>query len=1297
MHTADVEHLLNAVRAGEPEAFRGLVQALSEPLFRYVSSIVRDPQTAQDVIQQTFIRLFRSRGKLQTGGTLRGYCYRMASNLAKNALRDDKLRRAREGQAMPTHTQSGDPLQAAMAREAWQLVHNLPDDLKEPLLLRFEHGLTLAETADTLSVPEGTVSTRQRSALERLRERLGVSLALPVGIDLADLLGKAQTPFTPVAVPTSLAYSVETAVMAAIGTKTLSGTAIAIILLLLLAGGGTGAFFLHNSARAQNAATQANNEPETIAVKDVAGTRDRGGENARDTRKDSGATVAKTPADSGTTTMPKAERTPPDVAGPIPAPAPTARTVKAKISGRVTDKALKGIAGVDVQAFGPSYIPQLLWDVEGGTTLDRPSGSAITDDNGRYSLDLSVITARLEGPVYFVLHARAAAVRGARPEFAAAKTRDLWVLDGVSQDGVDIVMSRPAKIHGVVVYRGTDKPVAGIEVSLGSMLTGNSRSLPFIMPETHTRKTGADGLFVFDGIAEGDYSVAIVNKLAGRGRDHADYHAENLMLSGSATVAEGLSAGPITLQYDGALLTFKTSPPVASVQVEAMIIIPGSEPVGPIKMYYYLSPTADGRFIMAGLHPGVSSIALTTNRGSAVCEFSPVEGKDLDLGVVTLAAANAVTGRVIGPEGALAGVSVTATKQGSSETKYSHTESAGEFMLDLAPGAWQILATHRTHGQGRATVTVAAGQPADVTITLTASCSGLRGKVTVAGRAPTAGELGATGAPQQLEVHVIAGKTAGGAEIRSRYYAIVDHLGRYEVAFVPPGSWTVAVRLGDRTSVRNGVDVRENAVTEADINLAAGGLVYGRVLDREGKPASGLKISLGRYSLTTYSYSSELDAVVNPDGNYRFEDVAAGSYYLRVAGDGELMSATQLASRAVNIAEGAKVEKNLDFSQSAGSGISGRATVGGKSEFKEAVLLKCGDMASMRSAAIDKEGNFELANVEPGVYYLWFADNKYHPKRFFRETVTVDKDNPSVRVERDYPAASLSGTVRLAAKPDGFSYTKVKVRLSHVLDDSAGVDPVAMMASWTLACDAEGRFKADLLAGGKYLITATAPDMPPVSQEQVLDGAKVVDFTLGGKSGTLHLVVKDILGEDTAGPIVETSVISGLMLLTLRDAKGKDVPFTDGQRLPTFAKGAAQVVPSLPAGEYGVELVGMHMEKWSGSATIKEGETTNLDVTLQRAATIKLKVNNAELDAATVQKAKVQVFDADNKLVPLGADLTSAFGIEPETAAGKAIKLSPLPGGTYRIVVTLEGYQPLEVYVTVARSSNLEQEITLVR
>lgn len=164
--------------------------------------ITRNTADAEDVTQQVFLEVWR-KGSCGEERSLRW----LASRLACNRLRDERnLKRREEAHAMQrgdSHVDSTAELREQEAHVRRQL-DALPDELRVPLVLRFQEAMTLANVADVLACAESTVHEHIRRGLERLRRKLqGSGLALSL-VQIENSLASAETVVVPAALQAKL-------------------------------------------------------------------------------------------------------------------------------------------------------------------------------------------------------------------------------------------------------------------------------------------------------------------------------------------------------------------------------------------------------------------------------------------------------------------------------------------------------------------------------------------------------------------------------------------------------------------------------------------------------------------------------------------------------------------------------------------------------------------------------------------------------------------------------------------------------------------------------------------------------------------------------------------------------------------------------------------------------------------------------------------------------------------------------------------------------------------------------------
>lgn len=166
------------VRAGDPEAFRGLFDEYARTVYNHGFRLTGDWSAAEDVVSLTFLEAWRLRGRVDasTEGSLRPWLLGIATNVARNVRRaarryDGALARLPRQGSEPDFAEEvvdrlDDRQRIAQVRRALAALRT-PE--REVLALCVFAGLDYAEAAEALDVPIGTV----RSRLSRARTRLG--------------------------------------------------------------------------------------------------------------------------------------------------------------------------------------------------------------------------------------------------------------------------------------------------------------------------------------------------------------------------------------------------------------------------------------------------------------------------------------------------------------------------------------------------------------------------------------------------------------------------------------------------------------------------------------------------------------------------------------------------------------------------------------------------------------------------------------------------------------------------------------------------------------------------------------------------------------------------------------------------------------------------------------------------------------------------------------------------------------------------------------------------------------------
>jgi RNA polymerase sigma-70 factor (ECF subfamily) len=173
---------------GDHEAFRLLVERYQDRAYRLALRVMRDEESARDVVQEAYLKAYRSLDRFEGRSSFYTWFYRIVMNLCLDAKRRQPATRAVEWDeqvAMQTPASTGldavdadyqrstgpsGELERAELREALRkAIEQLPDDARQTLLLREVDGLSYAEIAEALEIPKGTVMSRLHHARRRLR------------------------------------------------------------------------------------------------------------------------------------------------------------------------------------------------------------------------------------------------------------------------------------------------------------------------------------------------------------------------------------------------------------------------------------------------------------------------------------------------------------------------------------------------------------------------------------------------------------------------------------------------------------------------------------------------------------------------------------------------------------------------------------------------------------------------------------------------------------------------------------------------------------------------------------------------------------------------------------------------------------------------------------------------------------------------------------------------------------------------------------------------------------------------
>ncbi len=171
--------LLSRTRAGDRAAFGELVDRHKDALVGYLTRLVGCPDNAEDLAQETFLRLYEHRDRYVERGRLGGYLYTIATNLVRSRERQKKRRRLLRSVFISPNGHGHDPPQQAallvdeLQETLGKAVASLPVHYRVPLVLHEIEGWSYKEIGALSHCREGTVKSRIHRGRKLLKGKLG--------------------------------------------------------------------------------------------------------------------------------------------------------------------------------------------------------------------------------------------------------------------------------------------------------------------------------------------------------------------------------------------------------------------------------------------------------------------------------------------------------------------------------------------------------------------------------------------------------------------------------------------------------------------------------------------------------------------------------------------------------------------------------------------------------------------------------------------------------------------------------------------------------------------------------------------------------------------------------------------------------------------------------------------------------------------------------------------------------------------------------------------------------------------
>ncbi len=185
-------HSFEKIQAGDISEFEKLFRDYYEYLCRQANSILKDPDEAEEIVQETFVKIWNKRQDIEIKTSVKNYLIQSIKNQCFNHIKHAQIKRNHSEEVLKESRvfEEDDSLVAdELSEKIERAINKLPEERKKIFIMSRHEGLKYKEIADQLGISIKTVENQMGKALKTLREELTEYLSIAIMIFL-DYLNK---------------------------------------------------------------------------------------------------------------------------------------------------------------------------------------------------------------------------------------------------------------------------------------------------------------------------------------------------------------------------------------------------------------------------------------------------------------------------------------------------------------------------------------------------------------------------------------------------------------------------------------------------------------------------------------------------------------------------------------------------------------------------------------------------------------------------------------------------------------------------------------------------------------------------------------------------------------------------------------------------------------------------------------------------------------------------------------------------------------------------------------------------